>query len=244
MKIDSSDFEIVPCLFCRNTNTELITSKGQFGLPAYVTICQNDGLVFLNPRWNKKKYNYFYKYEFDKYDRPRILDEVPEINKYSFPKQVFDRINQFITNDTTNLLDVGSGMGWTLEYLKTRIKQIGFVAAIESSEYCVNNVTDNLGFQLISRDTDSNWDSSYHCFFDLVIMRHVLEHFMDPLESLKKISRVLTDNGFVYIAVPNMMKPVGALNRFWFRTAHTYYFTECTLLKLISNAGLEPIHID
>lgn len=100
MKIDSSDFEIVPCLFCRNTNAELITSKGQFGLPAYVTICQNDGLVFLNPRWNKKKYNYFYKYEFDKYDRPRILDSESELKKYSFPKQVFNRIGRFITNDT------------------------------------------------------------------------------------------------------------------------------------------------
>ncbi len=74
-------------------------------------------------------------------------------------------------------------------------------------------------------------------------MRHVLEHFMNPIESLIKISAHLSNNGIIYIAVPNMMNPKGSLTNSWFRTVHTFYLSRTTLSSIASIANLQPIEI-
>ena len=40
--------------------------------------------------------------------------------------------------------------------------------------------------------------------YDIIFMRHVLEHADNPLEMLRALLRKLTDTGFIYIEVPNI----------------------------------------
>ncbi|WP_027186536.1 class I SAM-dependent methyltransferase [Desulfovibrio inopinatus] len=40
--------------------------------------------------------------------------------------------------------------------------------------------------------------------FDVVILKHILEHFTDPKGFLQGVSRVLSDNGLLYVDVPNL----------------------------------------
>jgi SAM-dependent methyltransferase len=79
--------------------------------------------------------------------------------------------------------------------------------------------------------------------FDLVVMRHVIEHLMDPESALRKIAQSLAPDGLYYVATPDMMHPDGSLNDFWYRSVHTYYFSEITLTRLAARAGLEPVVI-
>ena len=82
---------------------------------------------------------------------------------------------------------------------------------------------------------------------DLIILRHVVEHMLDVVTILKKIKTVLTKNGFIYLATPDMMHPRTVLRdydnwwEYWFRAVHPYYYSKETLFKTLELAGLYPL---
>ena len=95
----------------------------------------------------------------------------------------------------------------------------------------------------ISSDVDSDWEEGDSDKYDLVIMRHVLEHFLDPLAVMKKVRKVLSRDGLLYLAVPNNLKPTKNLEGRWFRVVHTYYFNRMSLYNLFALAQLEILEV-
>jgi SAM-dependent methyltransferase len=231
--------ERIPCPLCGNTDLVQIAQRGQHGLPCLPSICPNDGLVFLTPRWSKARYAHFYEFEYDGYYRSGDLAGNPDETRYKPIQQICSRLQlHALLEGRTSALDVGAGMGWSLDWLRTHHPSIAHLYAIEPSQQCSSHLRDVLGVNVICDDVDSQWD---HSGFDLVIMRHVLEHMLDPLRALSKVAQALTDKGIVYIAVPDMMHPRGLLEDYWFRCVHTFYFSAPTLTAICKQAGLEPI---
>lgn len=83
--------------------------------------------------------------------------------------------------------------------------------------------------------------------FDLVTFTDVLEHMVDPWEALAKTRRMLTDDGRVYAAIPNIAwAPVllqlargrweyadeGILDR-----THLRFFTRSSMIRLFEESG-------
>ena len=237
----SEIFKPISCPICNTKDTELISQKGQFGLPCFVSICPNDGLVFLSPRWSKERYMRFYENEFYSYYRPADLSDKISDSHYSSIKKICVRLEQLdLLKKRESVLDIGAGMGWSLQWLKENYAHFKRFSAIESSTHCIANLRNVIGATIVSEDIDSQWQSTG---FDLVIMRHVLEHFMHPVEALKKVEEDLSPHGIIYIAVPDMMNPKGSLKNFWFSAAHTFYFSLMTLTSIASKAHLSPIKI-
>ena len=112
--------------------------------------------------------------------------------------------------------------------------------AIEPSEESQKNLTDN-GIKVISNDANSDWEKGSEGKYSLIILRHVLEHFLNPLEVLKKMHRSLSEDGLLYIAVPNNLLPTKNLESKWFRVVHTYYFNKYSLKNILHKSGLETI---
>jgi len=240
-KRDNKDLESIPCILCGNEDLKKISNKGQFGLPCNVSICPNDGLVFLTPRWTKERYNNFYTHEYDHYYRPGILKEETEEQKYSNIRQICSRIESVSSlNTRKSVLDIGSGIGRSLEWLKLYYSNFSRFLAIESSEYCINNLKNSIRAEIIANDIDTEWHTPD---VDFVIMRHVLEHFLNPVEALGKVHNSLSENGIVYIAVPDMMHPVRSLIHYWFRGVHVFYYSASTLTQVAATANLTPITI-
>jgi SAM-dependent methyltransferase len=86
-------------------------------------------------------------------------------------------------------------------------------------------------------------------FFDYIHMWHTLEHVPDATRTLIEVSRILKDNGELYIGVPNISEPYNWIQRFscWLKGEipglpssdhHTYHFTPTTLRKMVEKAGL------
>ena len=242
LRMDKSiELESIHCPICGNEKLRRVSKKGQFGLPCYVSICPSDGLVFLSPRWPEERYKYFYQSEYDSYYRPSIFTAETDSQKYENIKTICSRLeNLHLIEGRESVLDIGAGMGWSLQWLKQNYTHFQRLAAVESSKHCITNLQDVVGASVIADNVDTDWKSEG---FDLVIMRHVLEHLMNPVVSLNKMGDNLSANGIIYIAVPDMMNPKGSLNNYWFRSVHTFYFSERTLDSIASIANLQLIEM-
>ena len=236
-------FERVNCNLCKADDCEKISSVGQFGLPAHVVVCRKCGLTYLNPRWTQERYLDFYTNEYDDYHRPNINTAPIETGE-----PIFSRMKDLelgghrsgLTSPST-ILDIGSGAGANLNFFKRKFPE-STLFAIEPSDNAIRILKGN-GVEILARDIDSNWHEKHENKFDLIVMRHVLEHFSDPVGTLKKVRSTLTENGILYIGVPNNMKPKGDLESFWFRAVHTYYYGPETLGAIIRKSGMSPIQI-
>ena len=242
--MDKSEIlEVIFCPICGNDKLQRVSKRGQFGLPCCVSICPSDGLVFLSPRWSKERYMHFYQTEYDFYYRPKVFSDETYDSKYRNIKTICSRLeNLNLIKDRASVLDIGAGMGWSLQWLNLNYAYFQRLSAIESSRHCITNLKHVIGANVISNDIDDDWKSTSQGF-DLVIMRHVLEHFMNPVDALNKVGDNLSTNGIVYIAVPDMMNPKGSLKNYWFRAVHTFYFSEKTLTSIALIAGLQVIEI-
>jgi SAM-dependent methyltransferase len=231
-----NNFEKVRCVLCGLDSTINITKKGQFGIPTHVSICKNCGLMYLNPRWTNERYTRFYMHEYEIY-YPRVpgLKE----NEFANIKLIVDRINghNALPAVPGHVLDIGVGFGESLLYLKKNVYQQAGYSAIEPSKVCVDYLQEQ-GIQVISNSVDTDWTHPYEKKFDLVIMRHVAEHLLQPVDALKKIAMVLSDRGVLYLAVPDAYHPVLPLTSYYFRTVHTYYFNKDTISELMRQSGL------
>lgn len=233
-----ASFETISCNYCHASDEDFISSKGQFDLPVNVVICKNCGLSYLNPRWTKATYLDFYTNHYDKYYRPGLNNE----DHLKEPNPIFDRLQKRkLSPAPKNILDVGSGAGGNLRYLQRKFPKSNFYA-IEPSTDAQEVLRDN-NIAIITDDADSEWDKTRKNTFDLIIMRHVLEHFSDPSAILRKVANCLNDNGVLYIAVPNSLKPTAPLQTHGFRVVHTYYFNQYTLFNLLVANGLAPIEM-
>jgi SAM-dependent methyltransferase len=173
-----------------------------------------------------------------------VFGEESDAQKYKNIKLICDRLNEYdLLKQRESILDIGAGMGWSLWYLKSHYPSFKRFSAIEASEHCMKNLKQKIGAEIVSNDVESNWHRGYCEKFDFIIMRHVLEHLLDPVEALRNIKATLAKDGIIYIAVPDMMHPKGSLKNYWYRAVHTFYFSEQTLSRVACLANLVPIVI-
>ncbi len=241
----TEDLVNISCHICSTSKTKQICEGRHLGITAYVSICQECGLVFLTPRWSNKRYQEFYSQEYDHYYRPQVLTSHQNEHQYAdVDQKIWSRLNFCIPKTTQSILDIGCGTGINLDYLRSKLSSKATIAGIEASTKCVSYFQKVIGGELISDDVESDWHLGHINRFDLVIMRHVLEHFQNPITALKKVAQVCSSQGLIYIAVPDMMHPGASLVNNWFRVVHTYYFSKATLERTAAMAGLKPIFLE
>jgi SAM-dependent methyltransferase len=97
------------------------------------------------------------------------------------------------------------------------------------------------GTVIVANDINGDWDIQYKNTFDLVVLRHTLEHLLEPKKNLEQICQALTDNGYLYIEVPSLRNNQHLLFNDFFRPSHLSYFCKETLESLTRNAGLKPV---
>ncbi|EKD82680.1 MAG: hypothetical protein ACD_39C01155G0002 [uncultured bacterium] len=86
---------------------------------------------------------------------------------------------------------------------------------------------------------DANFSDNY---FDMVVIRHVLEHLPNPEETIQEISRILKPGGGLYLVVPNYDGYVSSLfGSHWFALdvpRHLFHFTPQCLSILLNKYSL------
>jgi SAM-dependent methyltransferase len=134
-------------------------------------------------------------------------------------------------------LEIGCGSGAFLGLLKHHGWQ---VAGLDISETAAATAKRELGIDVFVgdlRDAPFTADS-----FDYIHMRHVFEHFPEPLAALQAVTRWLKPGGMMYIETPNLDSfPCQKQGRYWFHweaPRHLCLFTPAMLAQTATAAGL------
>ena len=149
-------------------------------------------------------------------------------------------VRKFIQTPNPTLLDIGCGTGWTTAIWQKN----GFsVTGLEPSRERSQVAKENYGLKVINAHIE---ECSIPEQFDVVILRHLLEHIENPTDILKKIKSFLKPEGLLVITMPN----INCIGRYLFRESwqwvlpwHLHFYTPKTLARLIKRMGYENLQL-
>lgn len=208
-------------------------------LPSQYSIvsCVDCGFIYANTSGKAADYAQYYE-NFSKYEDINIAT--------GGGGQVFDKFRIDITVNwiaqhvpsNSRVLDVGSGNGGMLQALNN----IGFadLTGSDSSFKCIDRIKE-LGFKGWQGDVLS--DDFYNKSegkFDLIILSHVLEHLVEPLDAVVRLSRLLSKVGRLYIETPDSSRYINysSVPFYYFDTEHINHFDKFSLENICSQASL------
>ena len=137
------------------------------------------------------------------------------------------------------LLDVGCGAG---DYLAAMASLGWECSGIDASETALSLAHGKVPGARLHRGTLESAALPRQAF-EVVTLWHTLEHLPDPLKALDRIHDLLTPQGRLLVAVPNIDSfEAKVLGSRWLEMdipGHLYYFSLKTLRALLEKAGFE-----
>lgn len=146
----------------------------------------------------------------------------------------------FSKKNQVNLMDFGAGYG---NFCSMSVKK-GYTTYAFDLSSDKNDYMNNMGVTII------NDLSKYKNHFSFIWVNQVFEHVSDPLSIVKQLKESLTDDGILYIAVPDNTELKSVIKQQGFSHdlfrlisphQHINGFTNSTLRLLGTNSGLTPM---
>ena len=203
-------------------------------------ICEICGLVQVER--GKKSMQRYYKQDGYFKKSPNLSLRKEFISKKMLVKTAKKRVDESLEILSVPLrgkkiLDVGCGYGELLYDIRNRFK--GNVVGIEASKEAAG-----IGQKMFDLPIHplilENFVAKEK--FDVVICAHTLEHVDDPNLFLQGLKKLLKKDGYLYIEVPNILKPTGgfSLDKFLY-SEHLQNFSAYNLNLILSNNGFKTV---
>ncbi len=232
------------CPNCDHTkfNNKLIIQDFSISRESFATCqCDKCGLIFTNPRPDQESIGQYYQspeYVSHNDSGKRVIDFI-----YRFARNfTLKRKYRIITGDSKakSLLDFGCGTGHFMKYCKTKGMSVqGIETHSEAQKQAIQNTS---ALIYSSLDQIPKKDK-----FDIVTAWHVIEHVHDLKTTLKKLRKILTPNGRMFIALPNYQSVDGQYyQEYWAGydvPRHLYHFSQHVFLDVASRNKLKVIQI-
>lgn len=140
------------------------------------------------------------------------------------------------------VLDIGCGFGESLAYHRARDCDAWGVEADSN----IARVAAHHGFNVhVGLFEPTRYEPAS---FDYVTMDQVIEHVVDPVETLRGVTQVLRDDGTAVLTTPNASSITAKLFRRhwinWHTPYHLHFFTHESLARAARAAGLEVTRIE
>ena len=221
------------CPISGSTDAVLVSSKDRHGKPLRNVMCQESGLIYVDPvpfENTEEFYQTEYRKSYKGVHRPR-----PK-HVYRAGKIALERYSRLsgLLSPSANCLDAGSSSGEFVYLLKSRSHNAqGVEANIPYAEYSQSQLEIQVSISPFSEfKTEEK--------FDLITMFHVLEHLEHPVRDLSHLGNLLKPGGYFVIEVPNILYPDMAFSHKW-HPGHLFSFSAQTLSMLMQKAGFKTI---
>lgn len=168
------------------------------------------------------------------YDSLEEAEQQLFFRKSKYKKYASDLLN-FLPNRSGRLLDVGCGLGWVvLEANKRGFSALG----IDQAKPYVTLGKKHLKVDLRVSDLEHFHSNKK---FDVLVLKHVLEHIKDADKFLKKANQLLNNNGVLLVACPNIDSLMyWVFKNRWYGlqpAQHVWQFTPKLISQVISRNG-------
>ena len=160
---------------------------------------------------------------------------------------LYERINcqrafrLLAANHGGRLLEVGPGSGSLMAYFARR----GWdVIGLDLSASVARNIRERYGLPMLTKTLEEHREKEAGEQYDAIVMRHVVEHFSNPVDALQCAEALLRPGGMLYVAVPNM----DSWHRHFsgwsgYEPYHMQYFGASSMSHALERAGLTVVHI-
>lgn len=199
--------------------------------------CPRCGLIYLSPRPDTpEELAEIYPPAYDSYmgERQRFLMWMRRIAWRPEVREIVAR-----TMPDSAILELGSATGEFLAELRRhgRSRLLG----LELSSEAARIARERHGLDVRAGQLDDI--PLPPGSFDLVLMRHVLEHLPDPRETLTRIAHLLRPGGFCIFTIPNIDSHTAQIfGRDWYGydvPRHFFLFPQRILVTLLERSGLQ-----
>lgn len=218
---------------------DVLAEKDRYGLKNRTVICRKCGLVMTNPRMTQESYDYFYDKEYGKlYRNHDKMDEDYFMKRVEYGQGVYNYIKANWKGDVKDVLEIGCAAGGILYYFD--FEECNVTGCDLGSDYI--SYGQRLGMDL--RQCHSKELLKDGKKYDLIILNHVLEHFLNIEQELDVISKLLKEDGVLFVAVPGIKALVKSYGNDFLRylqNAHVYDFTLGTLEQVMNKYGFELV---
>ncbi|MFA5842077.1 MAG: class I SAM-dependent methyltransferase [Candidatus Gracilibacteria bacterium] len=135
-------------------------------------------------RWLKKQrdaYALFHKGFFKKWLHSK------------FPNEILEKVSRLPLTKTSNILDVGCGIGSVLYSLRN----LGFMNTTGVDPFIDHEITYSNGLKIFKKTL-----SEMQGTWDFILFHHSFEHIPNPQETIQAVSRLLAPGGICMISIP------------------------------------------
>ncbi|HAK89640.1 MAG: hypothetical protein A2X55_04795 [Nitrospirae bacterium GWB2_47_37] len=232
------------CEICGSQEFSVIATEIREG-PGVISRCGKCGLVIQDITRNRDELQRYYNEEYQKTNSLVVGREQTPMEHFEDRIKTMDNIMEKLRpylKAGMSILEVGSGSGELLHLIKPLVKS---VTGIEMHKGFVDFMNSELGIEAYAQDV--NLIDFGGRKFDLIISIMTMDHLPNPAETLLTMKRLLSEDGKMYIELPNREEALnyflpepnrGRFNKFFWHRAHYFYFTRETLEKLMVKIGL------
>lgn len=230
--------ESVPC-FCGLPEADLvIAERDRYGLPVRTALCQHCGILRTTPRMTADATARFYGDDYrDLYTGPGNVESLYESQVERGHGLV--KLLTKLLPQVDSVYEIGCGAGGLLTPFAQAGKRVAGVDL--GDEYLaygrqqgLDLVHGRAGDLLAHRGEAA----------DLVLLLHVLEHYLDLSSSLDETLSIVKPGGLLLVEVPGLATIAtgyhGDILRY-LQNAHTYHFSGPTLRFVLERCGLEVL---
>ncbi len=229
------------CLCDQSDNDVLVAERDRYCIPVKTYLCMSCGLLRTNPRMTIHSLNTFYEEDYRKiYVGQEQASEDFFVSQITHGESILEYITSVIKlKPNSKVFEVGCGAGGIL----VPFEKIGCTVygCDIGGEYLEKGKSKGLNLVEGEEKALSKFGKA-----SLIILSHVLEHYSDPERSLKNLSGLLNENGYLYIELPGIYNIHKAYKDplLFFQNAHLFHFTLPRLSLLLSKCGFKLIQGD
>ena len=222
------------CPLCEasSSNSVPYNRRFEYGVWWRYHICRACGLVYQSPQMNDAEITHFYEREYWELQKQTGC---PDKEQVELQQGRANHLLRLIPSHfrVRRLLEVGCAAGFGLRVARERLGAdvVGVELSAQFRTFCHQN-----GLNVYaSLDELTNADVEK---FDVVLMSHVIEHFRNPVDLLRRLrGEFLVPSGHLLLEIPNLY----AHNSF--EAAHPICFNDRTIRDALHKAGFYVIDL-
>jgi SAM-dependent methyltransferase len=204
--------------------------------PLDLMICRACGLVALDTDSIDEAWLADYYSKFNPFERPGELPAAHRAMREGQVRWVLDDLSP--DHETHTVLDVGCGAGYALKLFR----DAGYdIWGIDHSSVMIESIAETYGIPGYVGGFDPKVVERR---YDIVTCMGTLEHLLDPSQEIDKFNQALTDDGFLFVEVPDAEFPRWNMVPDHLCFEHLFHFTERTLGRLLELGGFEVVAVD